>query len=152
MSANERAANLLNTVNKSEIDDAQMVAGRTQNEQVKDFAQMLMNEHKDAQSKLESAASAANVNLMEDEAMTKSNDKKLDRWKNEPPANMDKAYVNAEIRGHRNVLKRLQSLEPQITDPQLKSLVQDSVPALQKHLKAAEQLRSQIGSGSGSGH
>lgn len=151
MSANERAANLLNTVNKSEIDDAQMVAGRTQNAQVKDFAQMVMNDHKDAQSKLESAASAANINLSENKAMGKANDKMEKQWKNDSVANMDKSYVNAEIRDHRMALRRLKSLEPQITDPQLKSVVQDSIPVLQKHMKAAQQLSSQLGGGSGSG-
>src|SRR6185312_675290 len=101
MSANQRAADLLNTVNKDEIDTAQMMQDHTQNTAVKDFAQTLVNDHKDAQQKLETAAGQSNINLQENKSMQNQDSKLKDRLQNENGAASDKAFVNSEIRDHR---------------------------------------------------
>ncbi|MGH9393993.1 MAG: DUF4142 domain-containing protein [Terriglobales bacterium] len=144
MSANQRAADLLNSVNKDEMDTAQMVQSHSQNSAVKDFAQTLMNDHKDAQSKLESAASQGSITLHETPSLHKQHEALESRLQSENGAAADKAYVNSEIRDHRMAIRQLQRLEPQITDQNLKSVVQDCIPVLQKHLDAAQKLQSQL--------
>jgi len=145
MSANQRAADLLNTVNKDEIDTAQMMQDHTQNTAVKDFAQTLVNDHKDAQQKLETAAGQSNINLQENKSMQNQDSKLKDRLQNENGAASDKAFVNSEIRDHRTAIRELKRLEPQITDPGLKDVVQNAIPVMQKHLDAAQKLQSQLG-------
>lgn len=144
-SANQRAADLLNTINKGEINLAQMMQGHTQNQQVKDFADTLVNDHKDAQNKLESAASSANINLKENPAMQKADQKLQDRISNEKGVMADKAFISSQVRDHRMAIQQLKRLEPRITDPQLKDVVQSTIPVLQKHLDDAQKLQSQLG-------
>lgn len=150
-SPNQRAADLLNTINKTEIDGAQSIQGHVDNPNVKSFAQDLVNDHKNLQSQLEQAASQANINLKENAAMSKQAQREDKRWDKEKPAQAASSYVAAQIRDHESAVKRLQRLEPQVTDPQLKQVVQSSIPVLQKHLDAARKLQSQLKSAKGHG-
>src|SRR6185437_10389779 len=142
-SANKRAADLLNTVNKDEIDTAQMMQDHTQNTAVKEYAQTLVNDHKDSQQKLETAASQSNKNLQDQDSKLK------ERLQNESGAPSDKAFVSSQIREHRMAIRELKQLEPQVTDQGLKEVVRNAIPVLQKHLDQARKLQSQLGGKSG---
>lgn len=148
-SANDRAANLLNTINTSEIDTAKMMAGKTQNSQVKDFANMIANDHQDSQSKLQSIADQASISLKENPSLQKQNSSLDKTLQKDSTTAADKAYVRAEARDHRTAIRQLQRLEPNITNTQLKDFVQSQIPVLQKHLDAAQKLEAQLGAGAG---
>lgn len=150
-SANQRAANLLNTINKTEIDGAQSIQGHVDNPNVKSFAQDLVNDHKSLQDQLEKAADQAKISLKENATMRKQAQREDQRWGKEKPAQAANSYVTAQIRDHESAVKRLQRLEPQITDPQLKQVVQSSIPVLQKHLDAARKLQSELKGGDNGG-
>lgn len=151
-SPNQRAADLLNTINKTEIDGAQSIQGHVDNPNVKSFAQDLVNDHKNLQDQLEKAADQAKISLKENSSMKKQAQREDQRWDKEKPAHAASSYVAAQIRDHESAVKRLQHLEPQITDPQLKQVVQSSIPVLQKHLDAARKLQSELkGGGNGAG-
>ncbi|MGH9468518.1 MAG: DUF4142 domain-containing protein [Terriglobales bacterium] len=146
-SANQRAADLLDTINKTEIAGAQSIQGHVNNPNVKSFAQDLVNDHQNLQNQLQDAAGKAQINLHENSAMQKASQRMDHRWASEKPATAAHSFVTAQIRDHERAVKRLQSLEPQITDPQLKTVVQSSIPVLQKHLTAAHKLASQLKGG-----
>lgn len=148
-SANDRAANLLNTINTSEVDTAKMMAGKTQNSQVKDFANMIANDHQDSQSKLQSIADQASINLKETPSLQKQNSSLDKTLQKDSTTAADKTYVRAEARDHRTAIRQLQRLEPNITNTQLKEFVQAQIPVLQKHLDAAEKLEAQLGANTG---
>lgn len=144
-SANERAANLINTINMGEVNTAKMIQGKTQNSQVKDFAQMIQNDHQDSQSKLQSIADQASINLQTDASVQKQNQKQDQSLQKESATAADKAYVRDEARDHRTAIRELQRLEPNVSNAQLKEFVQAQIPVLQKHLTAAEKLETQLG-------
>ncbi|MGN6592318.1 MAG: DUF4142 domain-containing protein [Terriglobales bacterium] len=146
-SANQRAADLLNSVNKTEIDEGQAIQGHVQDPNVKQYAETLVNDHKDLQSKLEQAATQANINLNEDEAMKKKSETAEDRMEKANPTQAAHEFISGQIKDHDLAVKRLKRLEPQITDPQLKSVVQDAIPVLQKHASEAKKVQSQLGGG-----
>ncbi|MGH9485510.1 MAG: DUF4142 domain-containing protein, partial [Terriglobales bacterium] len=70
-SANQRAADLLNTINKTEIDGAQSIQGHVSDPNVKSYAQDLVNDHKNLQDQLQKAADQAKIDLHENAAMKK---------------------------------------------------------------------------------
>ncbi|MGH9486510.1 MAG: DUF4142 domain-containing protein [Terriglobales bacterium] len=151
-SANQRAADLLDTINKTEIAGAQNIQGHVQNPDVKSFAQDLINDHQDLQDQLQKAASQAKIDLKENAAMQKQSRRMDQRWDKEQPATAEHSFVAAQIRDHQHAIQRLQQLEPQITDPQIKSVVQSAIPVLQKHLSEARKVQSQLKSGASGGH
>jgi len=144
-SANDRAANLLNTINSGEIDTAKMMADKTQNSQVKDFANMIASDHQDSQSKLQSIAAQASINLKATPSVQKQNQSLDEKLKSDSTTTADRAYVRAEARDHRTAIRQLQRMEPKITNSQLKEFVQAQIPVLQKHLDAAEKLGAELG-------
>ena len=146
-SANDRAANLLNSINSGEIGTAKMMADKTQNSQVKDLANMIASDHQDSQSKLQSIAGQASINLKVTPSMQKENETLNQRLKKDSTTAADKAYVRAEVRDHRTAIRQLQRMEPNISNTQLKEFVQSQIPVLQKHLDAAEKLETQLGAG-----
>lgn len=148
-SANQRAADLLNTINKSEIDSAKMIQGKTENSHVKEFASTLEKDHQDAQNKLESVASQANLSLSENSAMQKKSEKMEQMLQGQSKERADRAYVRAEARDHQQAIQQLKRLESRVTDPQLKQLVQSDIPVLQKHLDEARSLEKQLGGHNG---
>lgn len=141
---NQHAADLLNTINKDEINSGQMMADHTQNDQVKDYAQMLVNDHKELQNKLEQAAQQSNINLTTNNEMMQRADKMNDSIKNQAQKTGDENFARHEARSHRNAIHELQRLETHITDPQLKTVVQDAIPIMQKHLNQAQKLEKSL--------
>lgn len=146
-SANERAANLINTINQDEIASAKTIQGKTQNNQVKDFTNTILNDHQDSQSKLQSIADQASINLKTQPSLHKQDQKMDQRLQKESSTQADKSYVQAEVRDHRTAIRQLQRLEPQITNSELKQFVQAQIPVLQKHLTDAQKLEAQLGVG-----
>lgn len=148
-SANQRAADLINTVNKGEIDTAKMMQDHSQNDQVKDFAKSLETDHQDAQNKLEAVAGQSNISLREMPAMRKQDNTLKQKLQSDSPTAADKAYLAAEVKDHSSAIRRLKSMEPNVTDPALKSYIDSTLPVLQKHLDEAKKLQGQLGGGSG---
>jgi putative membrane protein len=146
-SANQRAADLLNTINKGEIDTGQLMQNHAQSQPVKDFANMLVSEHQDAQKQLESTASQSSINLSTNSSLQKQNEAVENRLKNESGAQADKVFINNEVKDHTMAIRRLKAIEPNVTDGGLKSIIDSSLQAMQKHLDAAKKLQSSGASG-----
>ncbi len=144
MSANQRAADLMNTINKSEVSTAGMVADRTKNSRVKRFADMLVNDHKQAQTSLESAAGASNISLHEGAAMMHHDKMMQEHMEAMTPEAADRSFAASQVREHERAIRQLERLEPQITDPQLKTTVTDYLPVLRKHLAEAKKLEAEL--------
>jgi putative membrane protein len=151
MRANQQAADLMNTINKSEISTAKMMAGHTQNAQVKDFADMLANDHQQAQTRLESTASASNINLREGPMMMRHDRATEEHLKAMTPAAADRAFAADQVREHEHAIAQLKKLEPQVTDPQLKTEIKDYLPVLRKHLAEAKKLEGELRKPAGPG-
>lgn len=150
-SANQRAADLLDTVNKTEIDAAQSIQGHVQNANVKSFAQDLVNDHQNLQNQLQDAASKASINLNESASMKKEEQREDQRWDKEKAPMAAHSFVMDQIKDHEQAIRRLKRLEPQITNAQLKTVVQNAIPIMQKHLSEARKLAKQMKAGNASG-
>ncbi|HXE31344.1 MAG TPA: DUF4142 domain-containing protein [Terriglobales bacterium] len=145
MSANQRAADYLNTVNQTEIDTAKMMQDHSQNDQVKDFAKMLQDDHQNAQNQLQTAASQSKIDLNTNAALKKASDTLDNRLKNDSASQADRSYLAAEVRDHKTAINRLKMMEGQVTDAQIKGAIDAALPLMQKHLDAAQKLQSQLG-------
>lgn len=143
-SANQHAADLLNTINQDEINSGKMMANHTQNDEVKEYATMLVNDHQELQKDLEKAAQSSNISLNTNDAMMQRASKDNDSIKNEAQKPGDEAFARHEARGHRNAIHQLQQLESKVTDPQIKDVVHDAIPILQKHLDEAQKLEKTL--------
>jgi len=125
--------------NKGEVDMANM-ALKQGTKAVKDYANMMIKDHNEndkelmALGKKKGNATIADKKMDEDEmAMMK----KLGALKGTA---FDKAYIDGMVDGHTTVLAKLTAAAP--SDSDLKSHVDTTKIAVQRHLDAAKQLQS----------
>lgn len=142
---NQRAANLINTINNGEIDLGKMMQDQAQNSNVKDFSKTLTDDHQKAQDQLKDVASKANLTLGTNAHEQAENQRLKDRLTSAQGAQRDRAFLHAEVRDHAKAVRQLRHMEAQVTDPQLKSYISSVIPTLQKHERDARNLLQQMG-------
>lgn len=148
---NQRAANLINTINSGEIDLGKMMQDQAQNSNVKDFSKTLADDHQKAQDQLKDVASKANLTLGTNTHEQAENQRLKDRLTSAQGTQRDRAFLHAEVRDHAKAVRQLRHMETQVTDPQLKSYISSVIPTLQKHEQDARNLLQQMGGGAGAG-
>ena len=57
----------------------------------------------------------------------------------------DRVYIEQEIAAHKAVLDLAENAHEQADNDQLKSLIEQAKPVIQKHLDQAEQIKGELG-------
>lgn len=148
---NQRAANLINSINHSEIDLGKMMQDQAQNSNVKDFSKTLVDDHQKAQNQLKEVASKANLTLGTVPHEQAEAQELKSRLTNAQGAQRDREYLRAEVRDHAKAVRQLRHLDTQVTDPNLKSYISNVIPTLQKHERDARHLLQQMGGAGAAG-
>jgi putative membrane protein len=144
----EQVSKILTTVNDGEIALANHVLSQTKNEEVKKFAQHMVNDHQMnnsaardiiAKEKIAPMESAKNAELkMKSE---KSRTKLMDMSGKE----LDKAYITDQVKTHQMVLDDLKdNLIPTTKDTMLKSHLQRTAKKVQEHLGHAKEIQKHL--------
>jgi putative membrane protein len=123
----------------AEIQTSQLAMDKSQSEDVKSFAQMMITDHTDANQKL--AAIAANLNLKtasEAEMMDKAK-KMILQYRD---GSFDKAYTTNQVKAHEQTIQLFQDEIKTSQTPELTAFAKDTLPKLQDHLKMAKQLQA----------
>ena len=134
--------------NLAEIEAAKLAQSKSQNDQVKTFAQQMIDDHTKAQADVQQLASAKGVTLpTEPDKKHKAMADKLGAMSGDA---FDKAYMaQAGVSDHKKVHSMLASAEKKAKDPDVKALVARIAPTVDQHLKAAQQMGSAKGAASG---
>jgi putative membrane protein len=123
----------------AEVQLAQTAQQKTENDQVKQFAQRMIDDHtKNNQQLVEVATSLGVTPPTEPDAMQQ---KAAARLASLSGAKFDRAYVHNQIHDHEMMLKLLQNEASNGENPQLKSFADQTLPIIKEHLALAEQLR-----------
>jgi putative membrane protein len=136
--------------NLSEIETAKLVLGKTQNDQVKQFAQKMIDDHTNAQQELEQLAQQKNVKLpTEPDLKHKAEMKMLSAMEGEK---LDKAYMSrGGLSDHKKAHELLAKIESKAKDADLKSLAGKLMPVIDQHLAMARDVSKAESSGNTSG-
>lgn len=136
------------TINDGEIDAAKYAKGKVKNEEVKSFANMMIDEHeqniKDTknlakQEKFTPEKSDLSKSLESDVKASNKDLKKSDK------ASVDKAYVDQQVMLHQKALDTFDTvLIPQAENPALKAHMEKTRAAVAGHLAHAKTLQTKI--------
>jgi putative membrane protein len=139
--------------NQVDIDAGNLALKKTKNEEVKKFAQQMVTDHTAvnkaagdlvAKLKVTPEETDASKGLVSGGADNRAKLEKLDG------AAFDKAYVDNEVAYHKAVIDVVDTkLIPSASNAELKNTLVSVRPTLEEHLKHAEMVQSQLGSGSG---
>jgi putative membrane protein len=126
--------------NIAEIETAKLAQSKTKNEQVRAFAQKMIDDHGKAQSELQQLAQAKGVTLpSEPDKKHKAAAEKLSKL---DAAAFDSAYMKqGGISDHTQTHKLVQRVKSKASDPELKALGEKMLPVIDEHLAMAKQTQ-----------
>jgi predicted outer membrane protein len=137
--SDEKAVKDMAMADMAEVETGKLALTKSQNSDVKAFAQQMVDDHGQALSKVQALAQARGVMLpAELDARHKAMSAKLEKMSGDA---FDKAYMaNAGVKDHKDTKSKLASDAKKIKDPDVKALADQHMPVVEQHLKSAQQM------------
>jgi putative membrane protein len=141
-------AHVVVTMNDLAIEEARMAKRRAANAAVRTFAERMITEHTTMNTKAKELfgrlgivpADNAASRAMKDEHTTLA-----DTMKDLEGAAFDKAYVDAQVKGHGSFLERIDAkLVPKAQNAELKAMLETARTDVSAHLEQARELQKQL--------
>jgi putative membrane protein len=126
----------------TEVALGKLASQKAVSSKVKDFGQMMVTDHSQANDKLMAIAKSKNINLP---ATPNADDQKtIDELSKKSGADFDKAYVDDMVSDHKKDISKFKDASKNCKDANLKSFATTTLPTLQKHLDAINAIKSSM--------
>jgi len=126
--------------NKTEIDSSRMALDQSQNSGIRDFAQRMIDDHTAAQNELSTLARQKQVTLPT--RLDSEHQSILDDLKSKSSTDFDKAYLDVQVKAHKDTIAADQDEANNGVDPQVKGLAGRLLDTLNMHLSMAQKLQN----------
>jgi predicted outer membrane protein len=139
--ADRKAMMDMAVANMAEVETGKLALSKSQNAEVKTFAQQMIDDHGKALSELQTLAQQKGVTLpTELDAKHKSMAAKLEKLSGDA---FDKEYMKqAGVNDHKATHAKLQKISKSAKDADVKAAATKTIPTVEQHLKAAQQMSS----------
>jgi putative membrane protein len=136
----------MDAANNGEIEQGKLAARKATNPAVKAFARQLVADHeamlKDARALASKKGITPDANRDDVHDLLNDTQDELKDLTDKPAGkDWDEEYLDKQIDGHKDVLNKLQDLEKNTTDPQLKEALNKAVGKVQSHLTKAQDIK-----------
>lgn len=135
-------------IHQQEIDAGKLATSKASNAEVKAFAQMMVDDHTAALRQAKALAEKLGLSQTDEEAtmaMKDEGDATKTRLDALDGAEFDRAYVDAQVTMHQNVLDRLdRDLIPAADDTQVRDLLTTQRTKVQAHLQHAQRVQGNV--------
>jgi len=136
--ADTKAIRDMAEANMAEVEAGRMAAQKAQSEDVKKFAQHMVDEHGKMLEDVRKLAEQKGVELPKSpKAKDKATMAKLEHASS---ARFDQAYMDDMVRDHRKDVKEVEKIASSAKDPDVKAAAQDALAHIREHLQMAEQI------------
>jgi putative membrane protein len=155
---NDSFLNRATEINQAEIELGRLAQKKSQNPQVREYAEMMIQDHTQALDELRSAAGTSQGQPQ----LNKQDQQLLDRLSKLSGTQFDTQYMNAMVRGHKEAVQMFQhesnAGSSSGTSPRQKpgadtnkdaGIAREMLPTLQKHLDKAEMIQQSLQETSG---
>lgn len=115
---------------------------KTQNEQIKQFAQQMIAEHTTANNELKDLAASKNVTLPT--AVSNKQQSAYDKLNGMSGTDFDKAFMKQMVKDHESAVKLFQKQSEKGEDAEAKAFAAKTLPTLQMHLQMAKTLNDSM--------
>jgi putative membrane protein len=139
---------LLDEANKADSAAGAAASTKATSKEVKDFARLMMSEHHALRQQGQQLAKKLNVSPAPPandpvKPLAESETKALESTPKGPE--FDRVYIEQEVAAHKAVLDLVNNAEDQAQNEQLKALIGQAKPVIQKHLDQAEDIQDKLG-------
>lgn len=141
---NERRSEFVKTaanINMKDIRAGEIAQNKAKDQSVKDYGQMLVNDHRDAQQKLQNAAQKENINVPQN--LDEKHQEKVKELEQASAGDFRKKFLDMMVQGHEDAISKFEDAQKNLQSGELKTWVDNTLPALKKHRDRAKQLQEQ---------
>ncbi|MGZ4829031.1 MAG: DUF4142 domain-containing protein [Candidatus Angelobacter sp.] len=135
--------------NSAEVELGKIVAARSKNPSVKQFAQMMVKDHTTALNELQELAQSKNLNFSDD--LTDDAKALQAKLSSDTGKQLDKDYMNSMVEDHQKDVQEFTDKAQNAKDPDVKQWAGKTLPTLQKHLDKAQQIDARLNKGKAAG-
>lgn len=128
--------------NMTEVQLGQIAQQQASNQRVKDFGNMMVTDHTQANDQLKDLASGHGISLPD--ALPADKQKMVDDLKSLNGTAFDKKYMSMMVEDHQEDVAKFKTESNSANDPQLKQWATTTTPVLQKHLDSAQAINKAI--------
>ncbi len=130
----------------AEVQAAQLALQKATDLQLKDYARMLVDDHTQADDRLQQLARAKGVTLPSDPSLSQKG--KLEVLRATSGADFDRRFAQTlGVDAHREAIELFQKEVAHGSDPQVLAYARDVLPHLKHHLQAAQQHQARLSQG-----
>ncbi|MGG2399927.1 DUF4142 domain-containing protein [Pseudomonas sp. SH1-B] len=125
----------------AEIETAKLALETSRDQQIKDFAQQMIDDHRSANQKLKELANSKDLEVSDDaELISQAKAMVLDLRDED---SFDKAYMNNQEVAHRQTIELFRR-GVNVDDAEIAKFARETLPKLEKHLQRAEQINGKL--------
>jgi putative membrane protein len=134
--------NDLHEANLTEIHMGHLAEQKGASDQARDYGKMLASDHSDNDQKVKELATKAGITLKA-EKPNMMHDMKMKSLKDETGADFDRKFAKGMIDDHKKDIEKLQKAQKEPLSQDVKDLIAETLPKLQKHLETAQKIYGQ---------
>lgn len=125
--------------NETEIQSSQVALTQSSNQDVRNFAQHMIDDHRMAEQKV--GAFASDKNIVLPTRLDSDHQSMVDDLKTKSGADFDQAYLKLQVQAHKDTISSDEDEANNGNDPAVKALAGDMLGTLKHHLQMAESLQ-----------
>ncbi|EKT4565854.1 DUF4142 domain-containing protein [Pseudomonas putida] len=126
----------------AEVVTGKLAQEKSQNAEIKTFAQQMVTDHTQANQKLGDIARKLDISVPDEAAMTDKVKKMILEWRDE---SFDKSYLNNQVDAHEKAVELFKKEAASSDKAELKAFASETLPKLEQHLEQAKALQSKHG-------
>ncbi|MFJ2982815.1 MULTISPECIES: DUF4142 domain-containing protein [unclassified Pseudomonas] len=126
----------------AEVVTGNLALEKSQNAEIKTFAQQMVTDHTKANQKLGDIARKLDISVPDEAALTDKVKKVILEWREE---SFDKSYVNNQVDAHEKAVELFKKEAASSDKAELKAFASETLPTLQHHLEQAKALQATHG-------
>jgi putative membrane protein len=134
------------SANAFEIQSSELAKDRAQSAEVKSFAQQMVTDHAKLGEEFRSTLQSANISPPPEQPDARQKAALLKLQKAKGPA-FDRAYLSAQLAGHKQAVALLRKQARSSRAPQFKEFAQKALPTIEQHLSELTDLTSRAVAG-----
>jgi putative membrane protein len=122
----------------TEVELGKLAAQKASRDEVKQFAQKMVDDHTKAGEQLKQIASKENIQIAD--ALDSKHQSRIDKLSKLSGQDFDKAYVKDQLKDHQSDVKDFSAEAQNGTNPNVKAFASNTLPTLQEHLDLVKNL------------
>jgi putative membrane protein len=128
--------------NEFEIESSKLALEKSENNDIKSFAQKMVDDHTKTGNKLKDVLQSSQSPLVPVDKLDDAHQEQLDKLEASAGKSFDRRYIALQTDAHKDAVQLFDGYSLHGKDKALKDFAAETLPALQNHLKHVKELRN----------